>query len=202
MRPDVQLLLQHALAVFLLLGAWMGVALGLVLIYRARWLTPLSHIANRWVSARFVSVWLDRNISIEHWFYKHHRAVGISVVCGAAYVFCYFALLFNKAVVLSQLKGALSAPQIEGLLDAMVLAALTGSAVAMWVGLYLWLRPSWLRGIERRSNAWVSTRRATRTMDVQHDQIDTYVLRHAQGAGWLLLLASLGLLLLLLRWWL
>ena len=198
--PAAETFLGHALAIFFVFGALLGIALGSVLVFKAHWLDALGRVANRWVSLRFISVWTDRNISIESWFYQHHRPLGIAVVLGAGYVFYDFALRFDKFALMRQLGGA--NPRLEGLLDALVLSALVGSAVALWVGLYLWLRPSALRGIERRSNAWVSSRRATKSLDVAHAGVDAYVLRHAKGAGWLLLSASLGLLLLLLHWWL
>lgn len=199
-NPVAEVFLGHALAVFFMFGALLGIALGIVLVFKSHWLAPLGRVANHWVSLRFISAWLDRNISIEPWFYKHHRAAGIAVVLGAGYVFYHFALRFDKVALMRQFGGA--NPRLEGLMDALVLSALVGSSVALWVGLYLWLRPSALRGIEQRSNAWVSSRRATKPLDVPHAQIDAYVMRNARGAGWLLFSASLALLLLLLRWWL
>jgi hypothetical protein len=201
-KTFTDLFLIQALDLFLLFGALSGIALGLVLIFKSHWLIPLGRVANHWVSLRHVSVWLDRNISIEQWFYRHHRVAGIAAMSGAGYIFGYFALVFDKPTLMRDLGGVWLTPPMGGLLDALVLLALSGSAVACWVGLFLWLRPSWLRGIERRSNVWVSSRRATKVLEVPHAQLDVYVLRHTRGAGVLLLLASLGLLLLLLRSWL
>jgi hypothetical protein len=75
----------------------------------------------------------------------------------------------------------------------LVLASLVGGAVAFIVGLFLWLRPSLLRGMEEESNQWVSSRRATRVLEIPRDDADRFVMRHAQRAGWLLLLASIYL---------
>jgi hypothetical protein len=50
-----------------------------------------------------------------------------------------------------------------------------------------------LRDIEADANKWVSSRRATKVLDVQHDQVDRYVARHARQVGWLLLLCSIYL---------
>jgi hypothetical protein len=55
------------------------------------------------------------------------------------------------------------------------------------------LRPSLLRGMEEESNQWVSSRRATRVLEIPRDDADRFVMRHAQRAGWLLLLASIYL---------
>ncbi len=185
--------LWRALAIFLLLGALLGVALGLLLISKPHLLGRINRVANRWISTRHINQWLDRSVSIERWFHQHHRAVGAVVVLGASYILIYFAILFDKAIALQHLARYVPARLLDGLLDALVLASLVGGTVALMVGLFLWLRPSLLRGIEAESNQWVSSRRAAKTLDVPHNQVDRFVTRHARRVGWLLLLGSIYL---------
>jgi hypothetical protein len=191
--------LWRALAIFLLIGALLGILLGLLLIIRPQLLGVVNRVANHWISTRHISKMMDRSISIEYWFYQYHRAVGIAVVLGAIYIFIYFGLLFDKAHMLQRLSSMVPARLLDGLLDALVLSSMVGAAVALIVGLFLWLRPSQLRGIEEQSNLWLSSRKATKVLDVQHDQVDQYVARHAQKAGWLLLLGSIYLFFVLFR---
>jgi len=187
--------LWRALAIFLLIGALLGVVLALLLIFKPQFLERLNRVANRWVSTRHINRWLDRSVRIEHWFYQHHRAAGVVIVLGASYILIYFGFLFDKAYTLQRwsLSGMLPAKLLDGLLDAMVLGLLVGSAVALMVGLFLWLRPSLLRGMEEVANQWVSSRRVTKMLDVPHGQVDLFIARHAQRAGWLLLLGSIYL---------
>jgi hypothetical protein len=185
--------LWRALAIFLLVGALSGIALGLLLIFRPQLLGAVNRVANRWISTRHASKLMDHSISIEHWFYQHHRAAGMAVVAGATYMFIYFGLLFDKARMLQRLSGMVPVKLLDGLLDALVLSSLTGATVALMAGLFLWLRPSMLRGFEEQSNQWVSSRKATKVLDVPRDQVDRFVARHAQKAGWLLLLGSIYL---------
>jgi hypothetical protein len=200
LTESVKSILWDDLAIFLLLSAMLGILLGLLLIFKPRIVERLNRVANRWVSTRHINQWLDRSISIEHWFYHRHRAIGVVIVAGAAYILVYFGILFDKAYVLQRLSGRLPAQLLSGLLDALVLLSLVGGAVAMVVGLFLWLRPSLLRGMEEQANLWVSTRRATRLLDVPHGDVDRYVVRHAQQVGLLLLLASLYLFFAMFRW--
>lgn len=193
LTDPVYILLLRALAIFLLFGALFGVLLGLLLIFKPQLLERISRVANRWFSTRHISRWLDRSVSIERWFYRHHRAVGIAIVLGAAYIFIYFGTLFDKSYTLRRLSGMLPAMLLDGLLDALVLGSLVGGAVTMIAGLFLWLRPSLLRGIEEEANQWVSSRRATKVLDVPHGQVDIFIVRHAQRVGWLLLLGSIYL---------
>ncbi len=183
------------LAIFLLFGALLGVLLGLLLIVKPQFLERLNRVANRWVSTRHINQWLDRSVSIERWFHQHHRAVGIVIALGASYILIYFGILFDKTTTLQRLslRWMLPAKLLDGLLDALVLASLVGGAVALIAGLFLWLRPSLLRGTEEDANQWVSSRRATKMLDVPRGQVDLFVARHAQRAGWLLLLGSIYL---------
>jgi hypothetical protein len=200
LTEQVKMLLWQDLAIFLLLGALLGMLLGLLLIFKPRLVERLNHAANRWVTTRHMNRWLDRSFSIEHWFYQHHRPTGIVIVAGATYILVYFGMLFDKANALQHLSGRLPARLLDGLLNALVLCALVGGVVAMMVGLFMWLRPSLLRGFEEQANRWVSTRRATKVFDVPHDEVDRYVARHAQQVGWLLLLASIYLFVAMFRW--
>lgn len=198
----VYIFLWRDLAIFLLIGALLGVLLGLLLIFKPQFLERVNRVANRWVSTRHINRWLDRSVSIENWFYQHHRAVGAVIVLGASYIFIYFGILFDKAYTLQRLslRGMLPAKLLDGLLDALVLCSLVGGAVALIVGLFLWLRPSLLRGMEEEANQWVSSRRATKVLEVPRDNVDRFVARHAQRVGWLLLLGSIYLFFALFRW--
>lgn len=199
LTDPIDIFLWRALAIFLLIGALLGVNLALLLIFNPRFLERLNRVANRWISTRHISKLLDRSISIERWFYRHHRAAGLAIVLGASYVLIFFGILFDKAHALLRLNGTLPAKLLDGLLDALVLCSLVGGAAALIAGLFIWLRPSLLRGIEKKSNQWVSTRRATKVLDVPHGQVDIFVARHAQRAGWVLLLGSIYLLIAMLR---
>jgi hypothetical protein len=196
----IQNLLWRDMAIFLLFGATLGMLLGLLLIFRPRFVERLNRVANRWVSTRHLNGWLDRSVSIEHWFYRHHRAAGIAVVLGATYIFFHFGILFDKASVLEHLNGRLPVRLLGGLLDALVLASLVGGTVAFIVGLFLWLRPSMLRGMEQGANQWISSRRATRMLDIPRGQVDSFIARHAQRVGWLLLVGSIYLFFAMFRW--
>ncbi len=200
LTESVKELLWHDLAIFLMLGALLGMALGLLLVVKPRIVERLNHAASRWISTRHINRWLDRSISIEYWFYHWHRVTGIIIAAAASYVLIYFSVQFDKADALQRLSGKLPVLLLSGLLDALVLFSLVGGVVALIVGLFLWLRPSMLRGMEEETNQWISSRRATRILDVPHDQVDRYIERHTQGVGWLLLLGSIYLFFLMFRW--
>jgi len=199
MANPVNIILGQSLAIFLLVGALTGVAVSLLLIFKPHLVTRVNRVANRWISTRRLNLLLDRSVSIEQWIYRRHRPLGILIVFGACYILVYFGLLFDKAIALQRLSGYMPGWLLDMSLDTLVLASLTGAAVALFVGLFLWLRPSLLRGIEESANQWVSSRRAIRVLDIPHDQIERFVAGHAQRIGWLLLVGNLYLLFAVLR---
>jgi hypothetical protein len=189
----IDLFLWRDLAIFLLICTPLGAAVSLLLIAKPQLLERLNRVANRWISARHLNQFLDQTVSIEHWFYRHHRAFGAFVMLGSAYIFAYFGILFDKVYALQHLNWKIPPQLVGGLLDALVLSSLTGAVVAFMVGLFLWVRPSLLKGIEVEANQWVSSRRALKMLEIPRDQVENFVKRHAQRVGWLLLLGSIYL---------
>lgn len=194
MQPDLlELFLLRNLAIFLLICAPFGAAISLLLITKPQLMERFNHIANRWVSSRSLSRVLDRSISIEYWFYRHHRALGAIVMMGSVYIFVFFGIMFDKSYAMHHINWKIPTRLMDGLMDALVLSSLTGGVVAFMVGLFLFLRPSLLRGIEEEANQWVSSRRAIKMLDVPHDQVEKIIACHTQRVGWLLLLGNICL---------
>jgi hypothetical protein len=189
----VYMFLCRGLAIFLLAGALLGVALGLLMIIRPQLLKRINPVTNRWISTRHISKLLDRSTSIEHWLYHRHRPLGILVILGAGYMLAYFGLLFDKAIALQKLSSYVQSVLLDTLLDALVFISLLGGAVALLAGFIIWLRPSLLRGVEKEANQWITSRKATKMLDMQHGDVDIFVAHHARQAGWLLLLGSIYL---------
>lgn len=189
----MDMFLWRDLAIFLLICTPLGVVISLLLIVRPQLMERFNRMASRWISARHLNQFLDRSISIEHWFYRHHSVFGAVVMSGSLYIFVYFGIQFDKPYALQHLNWRIPPQLIAGLLDALVLSSLTGATVAFMVGLFLWLRPSLLRGIEMGANQWVSSRKAIKMLEIPRDQAENFIALHAQRIGWLLLLGSIYL---------
>jgi hypothetical protein len=200
-NPIVADLLWRALAIFLLIGALMGTGMALLLIFTPHLIKRVNLVANHWISMRQISQWLDRSVRTERWFYRHHLLLGPLVVLGACYMLLYFGMYLDQDAALRALGSYVTNQQLGGiLLQALVLVALISAVLALLIGMVYWIRPSVLRGVETQANQWVSSRQATRVMDVTHDMVDEFVEHHAQRVGWLLLSASIYLFIVMLRW--
>jgi hypothetical protein len=89
---------------------------------------------------------------------------------------------------------------VGALLDALVMSALVGALCAVFVAIFMLLRPSSLRGFEQEANQWLSLRRALKPLETPRDDMEVFVLRHARQVGIFLLLGALYTLVLLLIW--
>jgi hypothetical protein len=200
-NPIVADILWRTLAIFLLIGALMGAAVALLLIFKPHLLKPVNRAANRWVSMRWIGRWMDRSVRTEHWFYQHHGVMGLLVVAGAGYMLLYFGWRMDQAAALRALGVFVASPQLASMLaQALRLIALIGAVLALLIGAVYWIRPSLLRGTETQANQWLSLRQSTKAIDVMRDQVDLFVEHHAQRVGWLLLAGSIYLFVVMLRW--
>ena len=186
----VENLLWRDLAIFLFMGAVLGGAVGLLLIFKPQLFWRINRVANKWLTLRVAERPLDRYISVERWFYRLHRPFGLFFTIGAVYVMGFFATAYDKAAAMHALVPYAPAVLVDYLLDALVILLLVGAALALFGGLLLWLRPNQMRNIDAVANRWLSSRRATKVFDVPHNQVDRYVAHHARVSGWVMLAGS------------
>jgi cell division protein FtsW (lipid II flippase) len=82
----------------------------------------------------------------------------------------------------------------------MVLSSLLGALFAVFISLFLLLRPSMLRDFEQGANRWVSLRRGLKPLEIGRAGVDEYVFKYGRQAGILLVLGSIYTLSLLTFW--
>lgn len=195
-------ILLHAAVWFLLLGGVAGLGMGGLLIWRPDRLRGLSGTLNRWVSTRHLEAPLERTVAVDPWFYKHRRLSAGLILLGAFYMLYFFSMGLDQQSSISGIASrfGLSSAGAAWLLDVMVLASLCGAVLAIFVSLFLLLRPSSLRDFEQGANSWISLRRAMKPVEVEHDGLDEFVLRHARHVGMVLVAGSLYVLVLLATW--
>ncbi len=202
MNPFIQAWLLQAFVLFLIVGSLAGLAVGVLLFWRPQAVRRAGQKLNRWISTRQMDQALERTVSLDHWFYRHHRISGAASLLGALYILYFFTARMQREQILGGLARSFQLPPqlAAGLLDAVVLSALVGALFAVLVSLFLLLRPSMLRGFEQGANQWVSLRRALKPAEIVRPGVDEYVFLHARQAGALLILGSLYVLAMLLSW--
>jgi len=191
------------LLIFTALASIAGMLSGATLVLRPVLLADLNKMTNRWISTREVERSLERTINFDKWFYRHARIGSTLMLFGACWVIAYFTVFFDKAhlAVLLSPANANALQDMDRFLNGFVALALAGGVFAAIVSLFLLFRPSLLREFEKEANRWISTRRALYPLDVRHDGVDQYVLRHYRLIGMLLLFSGLFLLGVLIFLW-
>lgn len=202
MNPMIQAWLLQSFVVFLIVGSIAGIVVGALLLLYPQSLHRTSQNLSRWISTRHLNQPLERSVDVDPWFYRYRRVSGTLILFGACYIFYYFTVGMDKASTVSALVENFKLhPQLAGgLLDALVVSALLGTLLAVFVGLFLLLRPSLLRNFEQAANRWISMRRALKPLETTNSKLDDYVFRYERQAGILLVLGSLYILVLILSW--
>jgi len=186
-------ILFHAMLLFLMIGSIVGVFAGAALVLRPAWLLYMSSHANRWIAMPPIASLLDQVIKVDRWFYRHHKASGISLLTGAVLLIYFITAHFDKARILISLAKTYTLPPefTAVLLDSVVLSILLGAAGTLIISLFLLIRPSMLRGFEQGANQWFSLSHGLKPFEVSRVGVDEYVFQNVQMTGVLLLFGSL-----------
>jgi hypothetical protein len=198
----VESLLLRSFVLFLMLGSLAGLVVGMLLLWSPRRLRAVSSLLNRWISTRHLDQVLDRDVDIDPWFYRHHRTSAWLILLASGYILYSFTVGLNRKNAVIGLAGYfhLAEGLAGGLLDALVLSILLGALFAVFVSLFLLLRPSMLRDFEQGANRWVSLRRGLKPLEVRRAGVDEHVFKYGRQAGTLLVLGSLYTLSSLIFW--
>lgn len=202
MDTIVESILIRSAVIFLLVGSLAGILVGGLLLWNPLRLRSAGGILNRWISTRHLDQSLELSVTIDPWFYRYHQVSGVFILLGAGYILYFLTFSMERAGIIAGLVQHynLLSSVAEVLLDAFVLCALAGAVFAIFVSLFLMLRPSQLRDFELAANRWVSMRRALKPMEISRQDLDEYVFKYSRHSGVLLVLGSLYVLVLLVAW--
>ena len=192
----------RSLLLFLLLGSVAGLLAGVALLLRPEWLQRISNQSNRWVSTRQMGRSMEKQINVDHWFYRYGHLSGTLLLAGAVYIIYKLTSQISRDEMLVSLAKLKMVPPIwvSPLLDTFILVFLAGAVAAAIVSVFLIFRPSMLREMELGANQSVSMRQSLKPMEVQRGNVDQLVFEHVRLVGVLLLGGSLYALVVLLNW--
>ena len=181
----------EALLLTLLVLSVLAILLGLWLILAPASFSDLGKFANRWVSTRNAGRWLEKPHYIERFFYRHHKIFGILLVAGAAFALYRLAFTYNQAKSLVALAIPGVGATTEAIAGGLLAFLLFGNLVVFFVGATVLGRPSLLKDVEKASNRWVSTRKASKVLEAEIDAPDQLAKRHPRVLGTLIVIGGL-----------
>lgn len=152
----------QGLMTILVLGLALAVVVGVLLLARPEALFALNARLSRWIDTRATFRVLDQPHSLERFFYRHHRLLGLLIVAGASYVLWRWAFHFDRAELLALLGRRWVASGLDWIPAALETALIALHGAILLVGLLVFFRPSLLKGLERTANYWQSGPATTR----------------------------------------
>lgn len=159
--------IQEAALLFTYGGLGVALIVGLWMLFHPTSLFRLNELLSRWFSTRKAMKPLTTPIKSEPFIYHHHRLFGFFILLGAGYVLYTLVFRFSGAAFLQAVYGS-SQPvkTVAWFVDALVIVLALTSILALIVGIYLFIRPSLLKGVESWSNKWITLRKPTKVFDV------------------------------------
>jgi hypothetical protein len=189
-----------ALYALLLMGAALGLLVGIFLIIDSARVFRWNASLNRWFSTEEAARVFDKPRDVKRFIYRRHRVAGVVVVAGALYAMDVLLFRVQTGAVLRALNGVANPEGLRLIADSLRIFLIAGNAAALLAGLVLCFRPSMLKGLE----GWADRQYAVqsgKSLDQMNFAADEFVLRHPRLVGVLVAVGSLFVLVSLgLRW--
>jgi hypothetical protein len=162
----------------------MGMTISLMLMFSPRLTQNLSDILNRSVNVDKRLEYLDKDIQISDFFYRHHIVMGSILMAGSA--FSLFFLFFSLDV--SKFAGIFFGSRANIFIAELVVSAITwigkvGCLIGLAIGLLMVFKPDLMKGIESRLNSWFETKPMIEKFDKSSHDIDSFIFRHPIAVG-------------------
>lgn len=183
--------MMYYMVVLLIIGNVFALIIGVMMLVAPKQLSALSRISNRWISTRKMTKSLEKPRSSERVLLRYPRVLGVILLASAALILIKGAIFVtgmstaDGGRLLSLLyPGAnVSTGAWESLWVSLVAFILLGAVLAVVVGLMSLFKIGKLKHWAKYVNRWVSTRRATKPLDVPHYHLDKLVAARPRAWG-------------------
>lgn len=176
-------ILYDAMLWFFMVGAVFAIVLGLGLVLRAAWVARLAARMNQMYSIQPAMQALDRSVKTEPAFYRRHRLWGSVLVVGALVFGAACILHLGDPKLVTAIAGAKPSILARWLIEASTWFLIVGNAVALAIGLTMFMRPSALKHVETWSNTWVSADQGLEVLDRESLATERWFARHPRLTG-------------------
>ena len=168
-----------------------SLVIGLILMVQPAIIIRLNQQVGKRFSFRRSTKFLEKPNNVDRMFYRHHRIIGTIVTLTSAYVLYYFSLVYDPLVIADYVQGSGNAIALDLLINTLRLFMLVSSGFIVFIGMAIFVRPSWLKTVEVWANRWVSTRQASRSLAVERDQVNQLAYQYPRLAGLVIVVISL-----------
>ena len=149
---SIYALLVHLIYSFSIIITVVGL---LILIMPSRVLR-LSNRLNLWIDTDKWFDALEKRQQSERLFYRHHRLFGLFITLGSVFIFYTFVFRLRPENTSIQSFVIYSTAVTEWLLSSLVFLMSFASMIFCIIGLLVFFRPSYLKGMEKELNKWIN----------------------------------------------
>jgi len=175
-------ILFDASLLFIVIGTFIGLILGLGLIFAPTLTLKFNEKINTRISLREKTKVIETAIKSEPFFYKHSKISGAILVIGSLFVL-YTLATFNAYTLIPHLPKSISPPAWEWIIQsAQIFFFITCSFILIF-GLIVLIRPSLIKNFEQAANHWISTRKGFSKMSTDIDITNKLVITYPRAFG-------------------
>ncbi len=162
----------------------MGMTLSLMLLFAPHLARNLSNVLNRSINVDKSIEYLEKEIEISEFLYKHHIAMGILLVSGSA--FSLFFFFFSMDV--SKFAGIFFGSRANAFSAELIVSTITwigkvGCLAGLLCGLLIMFAPETMKRIESKLNSWFETKTMIDKLDKSSHDVDSFFFRHPVAVG-------------------
>jgi len=175
--------LGQALYILLLLGAALGLLVGIMLLIDSQRVLRWNAYLNRWISTGESLRVLDQPHDLKRIVYRRHRIVGVVVLAAALYALDVLVFNIQTRPLVHIFRDLANPGTLELFAEAVRLFLVAGNALAILAGIILVFRPSLFKGVEAWTDRQYSPRLSSQNLDAPRYQPDEFVRAHQRLAG-------------------
>jgi hypothetical protein len=162
----------------------MGMTLSLMLLFAPHLARNLSNVLNRSINVDKSIEYLEKEIEISEFLYKHHIAMGILLVSGSA--FSLFFFFFSMDV--SKFAGIFFGSRANAFSAELIVSTITwigkvGCLAGLLCGLLIMFAPETMKRIESKLNSWFETKTMIDKLEKSSHDVDSFFFRHPVAVG-------------------
>ena len=162
----------------------MGMTLSLMLLFVPHLARNLSNVLNRSINVDKSIEYLEKEIEISEFLYKHHIAMGILLVAGSAFslFFFFFSMDVSKfAGIFFDSRANLFSAEL--IVNTITWIGKIGCLAGLLSGLLIMFAPETMKRIESKLNSWFETKTMIDKLDKSSHDVDSFFFRHPVAVG-------------------
>jgi hypothetical protein len=145
------------------------VLLGLAMIIIPNKVHKFGERLNHWVSTDHFFNEIDKSRNSERFIYRHHRWAGGLIIIGAIYFIYIFLISRDIDLLMSYLPLIMNNKVLsEWIYQSLFYTLIFANFLCVIIGIFIFIRPSLLKGIEKNLNHWVDNEHVFKRLDKTH----------------------------------